>query len=84
MGAMKSTLTLNSRGVVTLPAKMRQALGLKQDDVLIAETTSEGILLRPALTVPIEIYSPGRIREFDEAEADLAKVLVKKKGRRTR
>ncbi len=61
---------------------MRQALGLKQDDVLIAETTSEGILLRPALTVPIEIYSPGRIREFDEAEADLAKVLVKKKGRR--
>ena len=63
---------------------MRQALGLKQDDVLIAETTSEGILLRPALTVPIEIYSPGRIREFDEAEADLAKVLVKKKGRRTR
>ena len=84
MGALKSTLTLNSRGVVTLPAKMRQALALKQDDVLIAETTPEGILLRPALTVPIEIYSPGRIREFDEAEAELAKVLVKKKGRRTR
>ena len=44
---MKSTVTLNSRGVVTLPAKLREAMGLKADDVLIAETTSDGILLRP-------------------------------------
>jgi antitoxin PrlF len=82
---MKSILTLNSRGVVTLPAKMREALGLKPEDTLIAEITPEGILLRPAMTVPIEIYSPKRIREFDEAEEDLAKVLSKKKkARRTR
>ncbi len=32
----------------------------------------EGILLRPALTEPIEIYSDERIAEFDEAEAKLA------------
>ena len=72
---MKTTLTLTSRGVVTLPAKIRRALGLKPDDQLIAETTAEGLLLRPAVTLPIEIYSAKRIREFDEAEADLAKVL---------
>jgi AbrB family looped-hinge helix DNA binding protein len=81
---MKSTLTLNSRGVITLPAKMREAIGLKADDTLIAEITPEGILLRPAMTVPIEIYTPKRLREFDEAEQDLAKVLSKKKARRTR
>ena len=74
---MKTTLTVSSRGVVTLPAKLRQALGLKADDQLIAETTSEGLLLRPAVTLPIEIYSEKRIREFDEAEADLAKVIDK-------
>jgi antitoxin PrlF len=72
---MKTTLTLTSRGVVTLPAKLRRALGLKADDQLIAETTPEGLLLRPAVTLPIEIYSDKRIREFDEAEAELAKVL---------
>jgi AbrB family looped-hinge helix DNA binding protein len=72
---MKATLTLTSRGVVTLPAKLRRALGLGPDDQLIAETTPEGLLLRPAVTLPIEIYSEKRIREFDEAEADLAKVL---------
>jgi antitoxin PrlF len=83
---MKSTLTLNRRGVITLPAKMREAVGLKPEDTLIAELTSEGILLRPAMTVPIEIYSPKRIREFDKAEEDLAKVLSRKrkKARRTR
>ena len=72
---MKATLTLTSRGVVTLPAKLRRALGLRADDQLIAETTPEGLLLRPAVTLPVEIYSEKRIREFDEAEAELAKVL---------
>ena len=75
---MKATLTLTSRGVVTLPAKLRRALGLRPDDQLIAETTPEGLLLRPAVTLPIEIYSEKRIREFDEAEADLAKVLSRR------
>lgn len=72
---MKATLTLTNRGVVTLPAKLRRALGLKAEDQLIAETTPEGLLLRPAVTLPIEIYSEKRIREFDEAEAELAKAL---------
>lgn len=73
---MKATVTINSRGVVTLPAKLRQALGLKADDHLIAETTPEGLLLRPAVTLPVEIYTPEREREFDEAEAELATVLA--------
>lgn len=73
--AMKATVTVTSRGVVTLPAKLRQAMGLKADDQLIAETTPEGLLLRPAVTLPVEMYTPEREREFDAAEAELAKVL---------
>ena len=76
---MKTTLTMTSRGVVTLPARLRQALGLKADDQLIAETTSQGLLLRPAVTLPIELYSEKRIREFDQAEAELERVLPRKK-----
>jgi AbrB family looped-hinge helix DNA binding protein len=72
---MKATLTLTSRGVVTLPAKLRQALGLKADDQLIAETTPDGLLLRPAVTLPVELYTPAREREFDAAESELAAVL---------
>ena len=76
---MKTTLTITSRGVITLPAKLREALGIKADDQLIAETTPEGLLLRLAVTLPIEMYSEKRIREFDEGEAELEKVLHRKK-----
>lgn len=69
---MKATVTMTSRGVITLPAKLRQALGLKADEQLIAETTADGLLLRPAITLPVEIYTPEREREFDAAEAALA------------
>jgi AbrB family looped-hinge helix DNA binding protein len=79
---MRATLTVTSRGVVTLPAKLRQALGLKADDVLIAETTPDGLLLRPAVTLPVEIYSAEREREFDTAEAELAQALAARATRR--
>ena len=78
---MKSTVTMTARGVVTLPAKLREAMGLRADDLLIAEVTPEGILLRPAVTLPIEIYSHRRVREFDQAEADLARTLAARKKR---
>ena len=75
---MKTTLTVSSRGVVTLPAKFREALGISVNDHVIAEATPEGILLRPTVTLPIEMYSAARIKEFDSAEADLAATLERK------
>lgn len=76
---MKTTVTVTSRGVVTLPAKLRRALGLKADDQLIAETTADGLLLRPAVTLPVELYSAKRVREFDRAEGALDEFLRKRK-----
>ena len=81
---MKATVTISSRGVITLPAKLRQALGLKADDHLIAETTPEGLLLRPAVTLAVELYTPEREREFDEAEAELATFLGRRAPSRKR
>jgi hypothetical protein len=49
----------------------------------VAEITPEGLLLRPAVTLPLEIYTPDREREFDEAEQDLSGVL-KPRGRAAR
>ena len=72
---MKATITVTSRGVVTLPLCIRKALGIKADDTLIAETTPDGLLLRPAVTLPVEIYNDKRIRVFDEAEDDLAQAM---------
>jgi antitoxin component HigA of HigAB toxin-antitoxin module len=41
--------------------------------------TPEGLPLRTAVTLPVEMYSEKRIGEFDEAEADLEKVLSRRK-----
>jgi antitoxin PrlF len=79
---MTTILNVSRRGVVTLPAKLRQALGIKADDQIIAEATPEGLLLRPAVTLPIEMYGDKRIREFDDAEAELEKVLRRRKKAR--
>lgn len=79
---MKTTVTLSSRGVISLPAKVRTELGLAADDVLLLETTPEGILLRPAATFPVEVYSAERIQEFDEEEGRLEAALPKKKPQR--
>lgn len=78
---MKSILTVTSRGVVTLPVGLRRALGIKADDTLIAETTPEGLLLRPAVTLPVELYSDKRIKEFDDAEAELAAAMKLSRGK---
>jgi len=72
---MKATVIVNSRGVVTLPAKLRQSLGIKADDHLIAEATPDGLLLRPAVTLPVEIYTDERIAEFDREERALEKAM---------
>lgn len=68
-------VTITSRGVITLPARLRRELGLRADDQLIAEVTPAGLLLRPAVTLPLEVYTTEREREFDQAEADLASAL---------
>jgi hypothetical protein len=60
---------------------MREALGLKGNDRLIIEDTPEGLLLRPAVSVPIEIYSEERIAEFTRDDAAIARLLDQaKKG----
>ena len=72
---MRERVTINSRGVITIPAKLREACGLKPEDELILETVDQGILLRPSVSVPVELYSEERIAEFTTDEKALGKLL---------
>ena len=72
---MKIIVTINDRGVITLPAKLRRTLNIKPEDQFIAETVPEGLLLRPAVTLPVELYTHERIEEFDSEESKLEKFL---------
>jgi antitoxin PrlF len=81
---MASKVTLNDRGVITIPAQLRQAYGLKPNDELIVEDTGTGILLRPSISVPIEIYTDDRIAEFARDEAAIGKYLPKAQSKKMR
>jgi AbrB family looped-hinge helix DNA binding protein len=52
------------RGTVVLPAKLRRRLGIEEGSFVVAQEHAEGILIRPAKVVPIEIYTPERRAEF--------------------
>jgi AbrB family looped-hinge helix DNA binding protein len=52
------------RGTIVLPAGLRRRFGIGEGSLVIAEEREEGILIRPAVTLPIEIYSPERKAEF--------------------
>ena len=77
---MTVILSVSGRGLIALPVEMRKAAGSQPQDTLIAETTPEGILLRPAVTLPVEMYSDARIAEFDAAEAELAGIPEEPRG----
>jgi AbrB family looped-hinge helix DNA binding protein len=52
------------RGTVVLPAKLRRRLGIEEGSFVVAEEREGGILIRPAVVVPVEIYTPERRAEF--------------------
>lgn len=84
---MSKVIAINERGTLTLPRDMRQRFGLKEAGQVVAEETAEGILLRPGITVALEIYSAKRIAEFERSDAELAPFvsrLRKKPSRKKR
>jgi AbrB family looped-hinge helix DNA binding protein len=59
-----ATTKVGKRGVVIIPAPMRKHLGLEVGATVIAEERDDGVLLRPAVTLPVEVYTDARKAEF--------------------
>lgn len=76
---MTKVISINARGTLTLPKEMRRRLGIKTRGQVVVEDTSDGVLLRPGVTVPVEIYSAKRLAEFARNnEAALAGYRLKR------
>ena len=84
--AVSESSKVGKRGTFVIPAPLRRRFGLVEGSVVIAEETPEGILIRPAVTIALEIYSPERKAEFilsnavDEEDYARAKEEVLKLG----
>jgi AbrB family looped-hinge helix DNA binding protein len=58
------TTKVGKRGTVVIPAGIRRQYGFEEGSLLVAESREEGVLLRPAVTLPVERYSRERKAEF--------------------
>jgi AbrB family looped-hinge helix DNA binding protein len=77
---------VGKRGTIVVPAKLRRRFGMEEGSMVTAEERDDGILIRPAVVLPIERYAPERKAEFllstATAESDYRKArkAVRKLG----
>jgi AbrB family looped-hinge helix DNA binding protein len=69
------TVMVGERGQVTIPKKLRERFGIKAKSPVVFESTADGIMIKPAVTIPI--------REFSDAfVSDITKADLLKEGER--
>ncbi|MGO9640473.1 MAG: AbrB/MazE/SpoVT family DNA-binding domain-containing protein [Candidatus Acidiferrales bacterium] len=55
---------VGKRGAIIVPAKLRKRYGIEEGTLVTTEARDDGILIRPAVVVPVEKYTPERKAEF--------------------
>ena len=77
---------VGKRGAIIVPANLRKRFGIEEGTIVTAEEKEDGILIRPAVVIPVERYTPERKAEFllsnavDEADYRKARSAVRKMG----
>ena len=81
-----ATCKVGKRGAVIIPAALRRQFGLEEGTLVLAEVRADGILLRPAVAMPVEVYTLERQAELllstavDAADYARACDLVRQMG----
>jgi len=52
------------RGTIIVPAKLRKRYGIEEGSLVTTEAREDGVLIRPAVVVHVERYTPERKAEF--------------------
>ena len=71
---------------MVIPASLRREFGIEEGTFVITEAHEDGVLVRPAVALPVERYSDQRTAEFllanavDEQDYVWARAEVRKLG----
>ena len=65
---MKENLFVSSKGQITLPSAMRQALGLHGNAIVTAEEKDGRIVLTPAMVVETELWPDDEVQAWARAD----------------
>jgi len=80
------TSKVGKRGTIVIPAQIRKRFGLEEGNLVLIEEQDDGVLIRRAIALPVETYSPERKAEFllsnavDKADYAHAVEEVKRMG----
>ena len=55
---------VGKRGTVVIPAALRRRYGIEEGTLVIAEARDGGVLIRAAVVLPVEVYTPERKAQF--------------------
>jgi AbrB family looped-hinge helix DNA binding protein len=55
---------VGKRGTVVIPAALRRRYGIEEGTLVVAEPREGGILIRTAVVLPVEVYTPERKAQF--------------------
>ncbi|MSQ70132.1 MAG: AbrB/MazE/SpoVT family DNA-binding domain-containing protein [Betaproteobacteria bacterium] len=55
---------IGRNGTLVIPAKLRRRYALKEGGMVVFQESEDGISIRPAMMVAVEVYSPERKAEF--------------------
>jgi AbrB family looped-hinge helix DNA binding protein len=64
---------VGKRGTIIVPAKLRKRYDIEEGALVTTEAREDGVLIRPAIVVPVERYTPERKAEFLLSTATNAK-----------
>lgn len=65
-----ATAKVGKRGTVVIPAELRRRFGITEGSLIVTEALEDGILIRPAVAVPLDVR---RRRELlEQANRDYA------------
>jgi antitoxin PrlF len=82
---MRESLTVSSRGQITLPANIRKRMGILAGGVVILEEREGEVALRPAAVLEIDTYGDVDIARWNAEdqleEAERLNILKKFEGK---
>lgn len=67
---------VGKRGAVVIPADLRRRCGIEEGALVIAEAREDGVLIRPAIALPVDEYRQQFIAELDRGYALLRQDAV--------
>lgn len=60
----RQTSKVGRRGTVVIPAPLRRRFKIDEGALIVLEEKQEGVLIRPAVALPLEVYPIERQAEF--------------------